>query len=76
MSEEEWDAEANKIYNKTYDKAYNRYMSSFDPHLGFEFPKARWRHEQEANKIASVKAEDAVKEYLSLLTRPPAEEVA
>tara|TARA_R110002096_G_scaffold88357_1_gene202317 strand:+ start:69 stop:281 length:213 start_codon:yes stop_codon:yes gene_type:complete len=55
--------EASKIYNKTYDKAYDRYMSSYDPYAGFEFPKARWRHEEEANKIALVKAEEASEKY-------------
>ncbi len=56
-------AEANKIYNKTYDRVYDWHMSSYDPHAGFEFPKPRWRHEEEANKIALEEADKGVRNY-------------
>ena len=50
-----------KIYNQTYKKWFDWYMSNYDPHVGNEFPKARWRHEQEADQIAQEKATLAIK---------------
>jgi len=70
MSEEEWDAEANRIYHETWNKVYKDHMNRWRD----QQPKP-W-HQEEGSELATNLAEDAVKEYLSLLTRPPAEEVA
>ena len=65
MSEEEWNTEANKIYDEAYNKVYRQAMA------GRPEDKPRHWYKAEAQELATNMAEDAVKEYLSLLTRPP-----
>jgi len=52
--------EANKIYNKTYDRWYKWYMSNYEEVDGCGFLE---RYEEDANKFAYEKADEAVKKY-------------
>jgi hypothetical protein len=64
MSEQEWNDSANKIYDETYNRVYRQAMA------GRPEDRPRPWYEEEAQELAITMAEDAVKEYLSLLTRP------
>ena len=63
--EKEWDAETNRIYDETYNKVYRNEMRRFRDQ------RPRPWYEAESQELATNMAEDAVKEYLSWLTRPP-----
>ena len=62
--EKEWDAETNRIYDDTYAKTYKHHMKQWTGEPD------RFQYEAQGVDLAINQAEDAVKEYLSWLTRP------
>ena len=67
MSEEEWDTETHRIYDDTYAKTYKHHMKQWTGEPD------RFQYEAQGVDLAINQAEDVVKEYLSWLTRPPAD---